>query len=79
MPHVYLPEGLPGILGPMVAYPETEKHLNGLADALLRADVPFARGGQTTLNLSAVGSGGPLFIGLAPDTAVQRYLDGDVG
>lgn len=45
-------------------------------DALLRADAPFARGGQTTLNLSAVGSSGPLFIGLAPDTAVQQYLDG---
>src|SRR3954451_3114546 len=36
MPHIELPEGLPGIVGPMVAYPETEKHLNGLADALLR-------------------------------------------
>src|SRR4051812_34548095 len=45
-------------------------------DALLRADAPFARGGQTTLSLSAVGSGGPLFIGLGPDTAVERYLDG---
>ncbi|MEV0133605.1 hypothetical protein AB0H83_34715 [Dactylosporangium sp. NPDC050688] len=47
-------------------------------DALLRADAPFARGGQTTLSLSAVGSGGPLFIGLAEDTAVQRYLGGQV-
>ena len=36
MPHIDLPEGLPGIVGPMIAYPETEKHLNGLADALLR-------------------------------------------
>jgi len=36
MAHIELPEGLPGIVGPMVAYPETEKHLNGLADALLR-------------------------------------------
>jgi uncharacterized peroxidase-related enzyme len=36
MPHIELPEGLPGIVGPMVAYPETELHLNGLADALLR-------------------------------------------
>ncbi|MEV4509635.1 hypothetical protein AB0K00_11835 [Dactylosporangium sp. NPDC049525] len=45
-------------------------------DALLRADAPFARGGQTTLNLSAVGSSGPLFIGLAPDAVVQRYLGG---
>jgi uncharacterized peroxidase-related enzyme len=36
MPHIELPEGLPGIVGPMVAYPEIEKHLNGLADTLLR-------------------------------------------
>ncbi|GAA3450396.1 hypothetical protein [Dactylosporangium matsuzakiense] len=45
-------------------------------DALLRTDAPFARGGQTTLSLSAVGSGGPLFIGLGPEAAVRRYLDG---
>ncbi|MEU0559980.1 hypothetical protein [Dactylosporangium sp. NPDC006015] len=47
-------------------------------DALLRADAPFARGGQTTLSLSAVGSSGPLFIGLAPEAAVGQYLDGKV-
>ncbi|MEV4138151.1 hypothetical protein AB0J72_39015 [Dactylosporangium sp. NPDC049742] len=47
-------------------------------DALLRADAPFARGGQTTLSLSAVGSSGPLFIGLAPEAAVRQYLDGKV-
>jgi uncharacterized peroxidase-related enzyme len=36
MPHIELPEGLPGIVGPLVAYPDTEKHLNGLAETLLR-------------------------------------------
>jgi uncharacterized peroxidase-related enzyme len=36
MPHINLPEGLPGILGPMSAYPETERELKGLAQALLR-------------------------------------------
>lgn len=36
MAHIALPEGAPGIVGPMMAYPETEKHLNGLAEALLR-------------------------------------------
>ncbi|MGI5245192.1 hypothetical protein [Dactylosporangium sp. CA-139066] len=45
-------------------------------DALLRADAPFARGGQTTLSLSAVGAGGPLFIGLGEERDVQRYLEG---
>jgi uncharacterized peroxidase-related enzyme len=36
MAHIRLPEGIPGIIGPMTAYPETERHLNGLAEALLR-------------------------------------------
>jgi uncharacterized peroxidase-related enzyme len=36
MAHITLPQGAPGIVGPLLAYPETEKHLNGLAEALLR-------------------------------------------
>src|SRR5262245_11370366 len=36
MPHIKLPEDAPGILGPMIAYPETQQHLSGLAEALLR-------------------------------------------
>jgi uncharacterized peroxidase-related enzyme len=36
MPHVKLPDGIPGIVGPMKAFPETASHLNGLAEALLR-------------------------------------------
>jgi uncharacterized peroxidase-related enzyme len=37
MAYIKLPEGAPGIVGPMIAYPETQKHLSGLAEALLRA------------------------------------------
>ena len=36
MPHIKLPEGIPGIVGPMVAYPETARPLNELAEVLLR-------------------------------------------
>jgi uncharacterized peroxidase-related enzyme len=36
MAHIELPEGAPGIVGPMIAYPETQRHLSGLAEALLR-------------------------------------------
>jgi uncharacterized peroxidase-related enzyme len=36
MAHITLPEGAPGIIGPMIAYPETQKHLSGLAEVLLR-------------------------------------------
>jgi uncharacterized peroxidase-related enzyme len=36
MPHITLPEGIPGIVGPMLAYPETAAPLNALAEVLLR-------------------------------------------
>jgi len=36
MAHIKLPEGIPGILGPMVFSPETAKPLNALAEILLR-------------------------------------------
>jgi uncharacterized peroxidase-related enzyme len=36
MAHIELPEGIPGINGPMMKYPETAQHLRGLAEALMR-------------------------------------------
>ena len=36
MAHIQLPEGIPGILGPMAFSPETAKPLNQLAEVLLR-------------------------------------------
>jgi len=36
MAHIQLPEGIPGILGPMMFSPETAKPLNALAEVLLR-------------------------------------------
>ena len=36
MPHIDLPADLPGISGPVRAYPETERHLSALAETLLR-------------------------------------------
>jgi uncharacterized peroxidase-related enzyme len=36
MAHIQVPEGLPGILGPMAFSPETAKPLNALAEVLLR-------------------------------------------
>jgi uncharacterized peroxidase-related enzyme len=37
MAHIRLPEGIPGILGPMAFSPETARPLNQLAEVLLRA------------------------------------------
>jgi uncharacterized peroxidase-related enzyme len=36
MPHITLPEGLPGIRGPMAFRPETAEPMNALVDVLLR-------------------------------------------
>ena len=36
MPHISLPDGLPGIIGPLRQYPQTGQHLLGLAGTLLR-------------------------------------------
>lgn len=38
MAHIQLPEGLPGILGPMAFSPQTTKPLNALAEVLLRTN-----------------------------------------
>ncbi len=40
MPHIDLPEGLPGIIGPMAFRPETAKPLNDLAEVLFREAHP---------------------------------------
>jgi hypothetical protein len=45
-------------------------------DGLLRREAPFVRGGQTTLRFTARTSSGPAFIGLAPRSEVEQYLDG---
>jgi uncharacterized peroxidase-related enzyme len=49
MAHITLPDGAPGILGPMIAYPETQKHLSGLAEALLRGPSSLTPGERETI------------------------------
>lgn len=49
MAHIELPDGAPGISGPMQAYPETAVHLRGLANALLRAPSSLTPGERETI------------------------------
>ena len=44
MAHITLPEGLPGIRGPMAFRPETAKPMNELAEILLRSENSLTRG-----------------------------------
>jgi hypothetical protein len=45
-------------------------------DDLLRTDAPFARIGDTQLRINAATQDGPAFVGLAPTSLVQEYLQG---
>ncbi|MDR3618443.1 MAG: carboxymuconolactone decarboxylase family protein [Paludisphaera borealis] len=49
MAHITLPEGAPGIIGPMIAYPEIQKHLSGLAEVLLRGPSSLTSGERETI------------------------------
>jgi uncharacterized peroxidase-related enzyme len=44
MAHIKLPDGIPGIRGPMMFRPETAKPLNELVDVLLRGPHPLSPG-----------------------------------
>ena len=44
MAHIDLPEGLPGIIGLLTAYPHSRKPLNALANAVLVGDASLSRG-----------------------------------
>ncbi|NNF56786.1 MAG: carboxymuconolactone decarboxylase [Rhodothermaceae bacterium] len=43
MPHIPLPQGAPGIVGPMLAHPRTGRHIAGLAEAVLRGPSSLTR------------------------------------
>jgi uncharacterized peroxidase-related enzyme len=78
MPHVQLPEGLAGIVGPMKAYPETAKHLNGLAEALLRGQSSLTPGERETI-ATFVSSGNECRFCTASHAATARQLLGADG
>ena len=43
MAHIKLPEGIPGIVGPMAFSPQTAKPMNELADVLCADRIPSLR------------------------------------
>lgn len=76
MPHIELPEGAPGIVGPMIAYPETEVHLNGLAQALLRGPSSLTPA-ERELVAAAVSRGNECVFCASCHAAVARELYGE--
>lgn len=77
MAHIILPEGAPGIAGPMQAYPETAVHLRGLANALLRDTVSLTPGERETI-AAFVSSGNKCnFCMKSHAAAARHHLEAD--
>lgn len=75
MAHIKLPEGAPGIVGPMTAYPETETHLNGLTEALLRGPSSLTPAEREVI-ATYVSSLNDCFFCMNTHAATARYLLG---
>ena len=71
MAHIKLPDGVPGIVGPMIAYPETQVHLSGLAEALLRGPSSLTSA-ERELIASYVSSGNECFFCTQSHAAAAR-------
>ncbi len=78
MPHIKLPDNVPGIVAPMMAYPETEKHLNGLAEVLLRGESSLTPAERETI-AAYVSNGNECFFCTNAHAAVARVHYGEEG
>ena len=76
MAHIKLPEGEPGIIGPLTAYRETEKHLDGLANALMCGPSSLTLA-ERELIATYVSSGNECYFCTHSHAAVARHLMGD--
>jgi uncharacterized peroxidase-related enzyme len=77
MPHIDLPEGLPGILGPMAFRPETAKPLNELAEALLRGPSTLSSAERELIATFVSAGNDCWFCQSSHGAAAAHHLDGD--
>lgn len=75
MPHITLPDQ-PGIIGPLMAYRETEQHLDGLANALMCGPSSLTRA-ERELIATHVSCGNECQFCMNSHAAVARLLWGD--
>jgi len=78
MAYITLPEGLPGIRGPMAFRPETAKHLNELAEVLLRNDNSLTRGERELIATYVSSLNDCFFCQNAHGGLAQHYLQCDM-
>src|SRR3954468_4752094 len=78
MAHIKLPEGLPGIRGPMAFRPETSKPLNELAEVLLRGENSLTRGERELIATYVSSLNDCFFCQNAHGGIAQHYLQCDI-
>lgn len=78
MAHIQLPEGLPGIRGPMAFRPETSKPLNELAEVLLRSENSLSRGERELIATYVSSLNDCFFCQNAHGGIAQHYLQCDM-
>jgi uncharacterized peroxidase-related enzyme len=77
MPHIDLPDGLPGILGPMAFSPETAKPLNELAERLLRGPSTLTSGERELIATFVSAQNDCHFCQSSHGAAAAHHLGGD--
>lgn len=75
MPHVTLPEGRPGIVGPLEQFPRTGKHLRGLAQELLRGPSPLSPGERELIAAYVSSENDCLFCTNSHSAAARHLLE----
>ncbi|WP_254153278.1 carboxymuconolactone decarboxylase family protein [Chryseosolibacter indicus] len=78
MAHINLPEGLPGIRGPMALRLETSKPLNELAEVLLRSNNTLTRGERELIATYVSYLNDCFFCQNAHGALAQHYLGCDI-
>lgn len=78
MAYIKVPEGLPGIVGPMAFRPETSKHLNNLAEELLRSENTLSRGFREFMAAYVSYLNDCFFCQNAHGGLAQHYLECDI-
>jgi uncharacterized peroxidase-related enzyme len=76
MPHIDLPDGLPGIIGPMAYRPETAAPLSQLAEVLLRGPSTLTRGERELIATSVSRRNDCDFCERSHAAFAARQLDG---
>lgn len=79
MPHIQLPEGLPGISSAMAFRPETAKPLRELAEVLLRGPSTLTRGERESIAAFVSSLNECRFCHASHRAAAAHHLDGDYG